>query len=356
MARSRLFLTPEDHDHFLRIFPEARALPWTHFPEKGCWQVEFDPETPTPAETAALGENRRICLERLGRLGHAEPPAMDEEIRLAPEDSKYDGGTEARPPIVRPFLLLLLILVMVGGATVFLVSRDPEPSADTPRGSAPAPPDASRAEPIGESVGAKTPSLRGDIIAMLDRCRRFLQDGELTNGEAGNALDCYREVLRHVPDNMEARSGLRRIEQHFIGRAEAALKRGDPGEARRFLAILDRVNPDSAHLARLWASLERLQDRMAAPLVPPESAILTDVPKTPSEAPAPPEESPSGDASAPSAAAAPGSLQPESSQPEKPPSDARSGQKKGPTVGFDTDTLIRESLGTGFGPSEAADE
>ncbi|MFP4308322.1 MAG: hypothetical protein ACLFRG_07500 [Desulfococcaceae bacterium] len=354
MARSRLFLTPEDHDHFLRIFPEARALPWTHFPEKGYWQVEFDSETPTPAETAALGENRRICLERLERLGHAEPPAMEDEVRSASGDSAYDGDTEARPRIVRPFLLLLPILVMVGGATVFLVSRNPDPSAVIPRASAPTPPDASQAEPAGESVGVETPSLRGDIIALLDRCRRFLQDGELTNREAGNALDCYREVLRHVPDNMEARSGLRRIEQHFIARTETALKRGEPGEARRHLAILDRVNPDSAHLARLWASLERLRDRMAAPSVPPESAILKNAPETPPLSPDPPapgEEPASGGATAPSPTAA--KRPPEA---EKASEEARPGQGKGPAGGFDTDTLIRESLGTGFGPPEASDE
>jgi hypothetical protein len=340
MARSRLFLTPEDHDHFLRIFPEARALPWTHFPEKGYWQVEFDSENPTPAETAALGENRRICLERLGRLGQAEPPVMDDEVRPAAGDSKYDGESEARSPIVRPFLLLLLILVMVGGATVFLVSRDPEPPVDASRSSDLPQAGASRTETTGEGVDSETSPLRGEIIALLDRCRRFLQDGELTTGEAGNALDCYREVLRQVPDNMEARSGLRRIEQHFIGRAETALKRGEPGEARQFLAILDRVNPDSAHLARLWASLERLQDRLATPSVPPESAIFTDVPETsPQALEVPAEEPPSGDASAPSPTAAKRSAKPEK-----------------PNGGFDSDTLIRESLGTGFGPPEAADE
>jgi hypothetical protein len=280
MARNRLYLMPEDHDHFLRIFPEARALPWTHFPEVGYWQVEFDADAPTPAETAALGENRAICLERLRRLGYTEPPAREEEAgpEAPPSDYAADGGG---PSLARPVLLLLLILAAVGTGTVFLISRTSGPipagSAESAPPGRPAPeagsaPETAAAPPADPLENAAARTLDTDIIELLDQCRRHLREGRLTNGEGGNALDCYRQVLVFVPDNVEARGGIRRIEKHFIARAEAALNRSDPAAAGQFLAILDRVNPDSVQLARLWKELERLREKLVAPSVSPEPA------------------------------------------------------------------------------------
>lgn len=362
MARSRLYLMPEDHDHFLRIFPEARALPWTHFPEVGYWQVEFDADAPTPAEAAALGENRAICLERLQRLGYTEPPSREEDG--GPEASRANyAGEEAGPPLARPFFLLLLILAAVGSGTVFLISRESPPPpvvAPSPETAQPAagPPSDWASDPASDGAAGTPPlPLDADIIALLDQCRRYLQGGKLTTGEAGNALECYRQVLAYVPDNMEARRGIRRIEKHFIGRAEAALNRSDAAAAGQFLAILDRVNPDSVHLARLWGNLERLRERRVAPVVPPES------PPGKNGA-APGKLDPSRESDKPSESAEVSASRPASSAPEtgaKPardsaaPGDGSAGEEKAGGR-YDTDTLIRESLGTGFQPKrEGAD-
>lgn len=343
MARTRLFFTPEDHEHFLRIFPEARALPWTHVPERGCWQVEVDPDAPTPAEAAALGDNREFCLDRMRRLGHSEPPDLGDGDQDALPGGPAAVERRSRIPSVRPYLLFLLILAAVGGGTVLFFSRNPVVPTEEAGGIADpsAEPASERALPVPEpepTVAAPPEEhvLEGDIIGLLDRCRRFLAEGDLTTGEAGNALDCYRRVLKRVPDNMEALAGIRRIEQHFIGRAERALNRGDTAAAREFLAALDRVNSDSPHLVRLREGLDRLEIRRAAPELSPEPA------STPSR-PAP--------ASVPEDAAPPPSSRPADRvafPDETPPEPAPSAG----TPSLDTDALIRESLGTGFQPPE----
>ena len=349
MARSRLYLMPEDHDHFLRIFPEARALPWTHFPEAGYWRVEFDPDAPTPAEIAALGDSRAICLERLGRLGYTEPPAEEEDVDPGAPGGAY-AGDGAGPPLARPFLLLLLILTVVGSGTVFLISRGPAPMAvpspKTAESGRSEPEAASPSDPMSDPAGVSAfRPLDADIIALLDQCRRYFQNGNLTVGEADDALECYRRVLAHVPDNMEALGGLRRIEKHFIARAEAALNRSDPAAAGQFLAFLDRVNPDSVHLARLWEDLERLRKR------PPASAVSSEPP--PEETGPIPAES-AGVSSSPPASSVSGSgaeRRPDSGSAGAGSADGGNGEES-----YDTDALIRESLGTGFEPTgEGAD-
>jgi hypothetical protein len=320
MARSRLFLTPEDHDYFLRIFPEARAMAWDHVPERGCWRVEFDPESPTPAETAALGESLGVCLDRLGRLGHPEPPDLGDEGEGFPPNANAPGGKRPGRSRVRPYFLLLLLLTAVGSGVALFFSGEPEAPDIAPV--VPAMPDRDDPAEIAASDDAGNEYvLEGEIIVMLDRCRRLLDEGDLTTGAAGTALECYRKVLARVPGNLEARNGLRRIEQHFIARAETALKRGEAGDARGFLETLESVNPDSVHLGRLRGELERLERRLARPPVAPE-------------------------ASRPAVSApAPRTRRPEPRSASSPPST----EQQRP---MDTDALIRESLGTGFQPGE----
>lgn len=331
MARSRLYLMPEDHDHFLRIFPEARVLPWTHIPEQGCWQVEFDPDAPTPAETAALGETRPVCLERLQRIGDDAPPGSGNETDGGAEDPLY-GETAHKAPLVRPFLLLIFILVVVGAGVVWFFSADPDTeSAITVRPGRSAPASVPEETPGPAPSQEESQFLQGKMIQMLNRCRQFLKDGNLTTGEAGNALDCYRKILEQVPDNVEALTGLRRIEQHYIGRAEFAIKRSRLEEAREFLATLAEVNPQSPHLSRLRQELKSQETANTGITELPERAME----KRASPTPVPPRES--APVNTDRATSAPGS------RASAPATDEPS---------MDTETLIQESLGTGFQPSD----
>lgn len=337
MARSRLYLMPEDHDHFLRIFPEARVLPWTHIPERGCWQVEFDLDAPTPAEMAALGETRVVCLERLRRIGHDAPPGAGNEPHGGAEDP-LDGETSPKAPLVRPFLLLIFILVVVGAGVVWFFSSDPETEpavAVRPDPSSPA--SVPEERPAAGSSQEETQFLQGEIIQMLNRCRQFLKDGNLTTGEAGNALDCYRKILERVPDNVEALTGLRRIEQHYIGRAEFAIKRGRLQEAHGLLATLAEVNPRSPHLSRLRQKLKTQETADTGITGIPEQAMETRAspPPPPSRASAPSASMSTDPAAAPSSA--PGDRVPAPTNDDPP---------------MNTETLIQESLGTGFQPSD----
>jgi hypothetical protein len=341
-------MMPEDHDHFLRIFPEARALPWTHFPEEGYWRVEFDPDNPTPAESAALGETRPVCLERLRRIGFTAPPAPENEADGSAEAPGMGERPPKKPPLVRPFLLLLFILVLVGGGVVVFFSSDPPP----PGIARPPSPDARPATadvPAAEPGPAGKGTLEGDVIQMLDHCRRLLENGDLTTGEAGDALSCYRRVLARVPDNVEALTGLRRIERHFIARVESTLKRGHPDDARRFLATLAEVNPDSVHLARLREELRRREESIAPAAEPPAPPLERRTPPASPRA-SPPMAAPAADAPSPDPADSPS---PASDRAGTPPSAPEDRPASGADdSGLDTDTLIRESLGAGFEPTE----
>ncbi|MFC1680907.1 caspase family protein [Pseudomonadota bacterium] len=93
----------------------------------------------------------------------------------------------------------------------------------------------------------------------VTECSRFFETNNLTTGKQGNALDCYRNILKNSPDDPQALAGIEKIENKYIDWTESALQRGDPRKARIYIKHLSRVNPGNSSLPELEQQLEWLE-------------------------------------------------------------------------------------------------
>jgi formylglycine-generating enzyme required for sulfatase activity len=62
-------------------------------------------------------------------------------------------------------------------------------------------------------------------------------------------LACYEEVLKKEPMNEDAMAGIEKIEARYVSWIKRALDRGQTKRAKRYLASLRLVNPESPQLA-----------------------------------------------------------------------------------------------------------
>ena len=95
------------------------------------------------------------------------------------------------------------------------------------------------------------------LTQLLQQCEKYLQANYLTTGKAGNAFDCYQQVLAQVPNQVEAKSGLQQIEiryQHWI---MAALRQEQYAKVRHYWEKLRLVNPQSTLLAQIETELQQ---------------------------------------------------------------------------------------------------
>jgi outer membrane protein OmpA-like peptidoglycan-associated protein len=85
----------------------------------------------------------------------------------------------------------------------------------------------------------------------LVNCDKYFQTDHLITGEDGNALACYKEVLKKEPTNSKAQAGLEKIEARYVELIERALELGQPEKTEEYLACLGKVNSESSKLAGL---------------------------------------------------------------------------------------------------------
>ncbi|OQY53975.1 MAG: hypothetical protein DRR08_31355 [Candidatus Parabeggiatoa sp. nov. 2] len=90
-----------------------------------------------------------------------------------------------------------------------------------------------------------------DVAPLLRTCEAHFNANRLTSGRGGNALACYEDVLKKDPTNAKALAGLAKIEARYVEWAERALRQGKLDKAKRYLASLRKVNPESPQLAAL---------------------------------------------------------------------------------------------------------
>ncbi|OAD22948.1 copper amine oxidase domain protein, partial [Candidatus Thiomargarita nelsonii] len=97
-----------------------------------------------------------------------------------------------------------------------------------------------------------------DVSRLLRMCERHYKANRLTTGRGGTALACYEEVLKKDPMNEKALAGLEKIEARYISWIKRALDSGQTERAKRYLASLRKVNPESPQLAELEIKAEEL--------------------------------------------------------------------------------------------------
>ncbi len=96
----------------------------------------------------------------------------------------------------------------------------------------------------------------------LARAEEQLRKGRVA-GSADSAQVLFQSVLARDPANARARTGLRRVAQAFVVRANAALEDSNPGEAERLLGQAAALVPDLAELRVARVELRELRERLA---------------------------------------------------------------------------------------------
>jgi serine/threonine protein kinase len=97
-----------------------------------------------------------------------------------------------------------------------------------------------------------------ELVQKLRECQNHFQANSLAMAESGTALTCYQAVLKKHPNNTQALIGLKNIEARYITWAEGALNKAQRDQAKRYLARLRQVNPQSSQLAALEKRLSTL--------------------------------------------------------------------------------------------------
>jgi formylglycine-generating enzyme required for sulfatase activity/uncharacterized caspase-like protein len=100
-------------------------------------------------------------------------------------------------------------------------------------------------------LAENTPKPPPNVAPLLRVCETHFNANRLTSGRGGNALACYEDVLKKDPTNAKALAGLAKIEARYVEWAERALRQRKLDKAKRYLASLRKVNPESPQLAAL---------------------------------------------------------------------------------------------------------
>jgi len=95
------------------------------------------------------------------------------------------------------------------------------------------------------------------VMALLRQCEMHFKADRLTTGREGTAVDCYRQVLVQLPDNVQAKKGLNKIERRYRQWAERAIKQGKLKSARKYIKRARQINPNSLALLKLQRHLKQ---------------------------------------------------------------------------------------------------
>jgi len=98
-----------------------------------------------------------------------------------------------------------------------------------------------------------------NLLLLLEQCEKHFKAGRLTTGYKGNALTCYKKVLKIEPNNAEALISLEMIEARYITTVNNALEEENLKKALRYIARLRQVNPNSSKLRELITAVKQEQ-------------------------------------------------------------------------------------------------
>jgi len=106
--------------------------------------------------------------------------------------------------------------------------------------------------PPADSPGVK-------VAALLEECEGHLKANRLLTGSGGTAVSCYAAVLQTDRDNGRALAGLNKVAEKYAGWAEGAVNQGNKSEAEKYLARLEKVNPEHPKVAEIKESMKGMQ-------------------------------------------------------------------------------------------------
>ncbi|MDM8561542.1 SUMF1/EgtB/PvdO family nonheme iron enzyme [Candidatus Parabeggiatoa sp. HSG14] len=100
-----------------------------------------------------------------------------------------------------------------------------------------------------------------EILSLLRQCEAYFRADYLTTSPTGTtttASVCYQNVLQKDEGNTEALAGLEKITTRYAKLTEQALDQKKWENAKKYLARLRQVNPESPKLVALTARLENI--------------------------------------------------------------------------------------------------
>ena len=98
------------------------------------------------------------------------------------------------------------------------------------------------------SISQSQETEKRELAQKLHECDKHFQTNRLTIGKGGNALACYRAVLKKYPNNAQALTGLNNIEAYFVTWIKRFLDQGQLDKAKQYLASLRKINSKSARV------------------------------------------------------------------------------------------------------------
>jgi len=123
-----------------------------------------------------------------------------------------------------------------------------------------------------------------EVTSLLQTCNEHLQANRLTTGAGGTALNCYQQVLKQDPNNFQAHSGLKAIEDQYYSWAANALRQQQFDKVQSYLYGMEKVNPNSKRLAELKSQLQTAKrqaqsSQPSAPVRQPSKPAVSTQPK-----------------------------------------------------------------------------
>ncbi|MBE9561959.1 MAG: DnaJ domain-containing protein, partial [Proteobacteria bacterium] len=115
-----------------------------------------------------------------------------------------------------------------------------------------------------------------EIASLLQQCQNHFKSNRLTTGGSGNALSCYRKVLKQDSANLDAKAGLSAIAKRYKLWIENALRKNKLKKARTYFIGLEKVNPNSEMVTNLKKRLTKAVSKNKVQKVKPKK-----IPKTP---------------------------------------------------------------------------
>jgi tetratricopeptide (TPR) repeat protein len=281
MSRQKYYLTENDYSYLIRVFRKAESLPW-HQVEKDdaapCWSLNIDFENVPDSYKEILGKDYESFLERFKRNARSEPPSASEFSPLPsspPPAGLVMGRTKKKKNKRTGFRFLLVMLLLCASAAAgikyypdYLKRRQTETALPAPEKEADFMKLLRGTLNTSSEIQTAPPP---QISKLLSECQEHLRANRLTTGGKGTALECYREVLRQAPDNLEAKAGLEKIEMKYVLWVKKSLRANQLDKAREYMEGIERVNPDSAALIELKQELAALENPGESGTAEPDS-------------------------------------------------------------------------------------
>lgn len=152
----------------------------------------------------------------------------------------------------------LTVLIMIGGVTWYMLTRDTQPDPQQQVNTTDNPP--SRTDTTPPATTDDPPPATEDpqaerIKRLLTQAGTYMEQGQFLSPPDRNAFTLYQQVLTIDPDNADAKLGMGTLANQLESRIEQMLSRGEQGQARQLVSQAIGVFPNNLGIRYLHETL-----------------------------------------------------------------------------------------------------